>query len=533
MKVLLVQPPIEDFYDTSIRTYPLGLLYLGRGLKDVAEVAMADLRTGRHPKRLPEHPFPELSEYYVRDDTGPFSLFSGYFRFGASPEQIRLRIVEEAPDVVAVSSLFAAYSAQAVEVARTAKEVNDRCVTVLGGVHPTVFTESVLAEPSVDYVIRGEGETPLRDLVRMLDVGSATQRSLISGLCYRDGGGLRISPVNVEVDIDGLPHRNLIDAARYRIGRKRYTFMVTSRGCPYRCAFCGRPPVPYRRRGLRSIAAEIDDCLDRGIEAIDFEDDMLNLDPAFFSEVLDLFAGKGMTLSAMNGIYSENLDERMLDRMYAAGFRRLNFSLVDVSASTIRSQQRFFSENLLRLLPYLEDSSFLTEVHFIIGLPGQGLSAVLDTLIFLMGQRVLPGPSVFYLAPGSPIFDNDVFGGSALEPFRMRSSALTVVDPEFPRARIATLMRLSRFIGFVKRLLDQGVHADTLEDLAREASLRDDGPAAEILRTLIADQKFVGYDGNTGRFVDLVQDRALVGAFFTAARGRAITGFRTKNRLAL
>ncbi len=45
MKVLLVQPPIEDFYDTSIRTYPLSLLYIATKIKDICDVSIVDFRS--------------------------------------------------------------------------------------------------------------------------------------------------------------------------------------------------------------------------------------------------------------------------------------------------------------------------------------------------------------------------------------------------------------------------------------------------------------------------------------------------------
>ena len=46
MKVLLVQPPVEDYYDTSIRTYPLGLAYIAARIADTCDVAILDCRTG-------------------------------------------------------------------------------------------------------------------------------------------------------------------------------------------------------------------------------------------------------------------------------------------------------------------------------------------------------------------------------------------------------------------------------------------------------------------------------------------------------
>ena len=81
MKVLLVQPPIEDFYDTSIRTYPLGLLYVGAKVADIADVALLDARTGKR-HILTRQPFPELDPFYVDRVSTPLSFFSRYSRYG-------------------------------------------------------------------------------------------------------------------------------------------------------------------------------------------------------------------------------------------------------------------------------------------------------------------------------------------------------------------------------------------------------------------------------------------------------------------
>ena len=82
MKVLLVQPPIEDFYDTRIRTYPLGLLYLAARIGGAAEVKVVDARTGYKPTRLRAHEFPDLTPFYREKTFTPFSFFSHYCRFG-------------------------------------------------------------------------------------------------------------------------------------------------------------------------------------------------------------------------------------------------------------------------------------------------------------------------------------------------------------------------------------------------------------------------------------------------------------------
>jgi hypothetical protein len=331
VKVLLVQPPIEDFYDTSIRTYPLGLSYIAARMRDICDVAILDCRTGFGPRHPEDEGFPELASYYRDDRQTPFSLFRRYVRYGMAGREIEAAIREAGPDVVAVASSFSAYSREAREVAAIAKGVDDGIVTVMGGTHATLFPGHVLGGGSVDYVVRGEGETPFFELVRALSSGDGGVLPSVPGLAFFRDGSLHIGGIHIEDDIDLIPARDLLPVERYRIGKRAYTFFLTSRGCPFQCSFCGKPPVPYRRRTIGSIEKELSDIEGMGITSIDFEDDMLNLDIPFFHRVLDLVRGRGFTLSAMNGLYSHTLDTATLEKMREAGFSRLNFSLVDTS----------------------------------------------------------------------------------------------------------------------------------------------------------------------------------------------------------
>ncbi len=531
MKVLLIQPPVEDFYNTSIRTYPLQLLYLATKVKGICDVSVVDLKTNRKPKVIPESPFPELGAYYKAGVYTPLSLFTGYYRFGESSETIERLIRQGEPDLVAVSSLFTAYYAQAIEVAGIAKEVSKDIITVMGGTHPTVFPEATLDSPYVDYIIRGEGETPFFQLIDSLRAGECSSREGIPGLCFKSrDGSVHISDVHFEKDIDPAPDRTFLNRADYLIRKKPYTFFLTSRGCPFHCSFCGKPPVPYRKRSIGSIERELKECLSLGIQAIDFEDDMLTFDPVLFNKVLDFLEGKGLTLSAMNGIYAESLTESTLERMSAAGFRRLNFSLVDIHSSVAKDQKRHLPARFLQLLPFLEASSFLTETHFIIGLPGQKPEDVMETLIFLMDKRLLPGPSIFYLAPGSSLFGSAA-DGDAGGYMRFRSSYMAESNPLFPRPVTYTFMKLTRLINFVKGCLDREPSLNRLSDLSEFLKGSKEGIDKEILGTLLQEKRLIAYDVGKRLFVEEPQDKDLLKHFFRKAKGARIKGFKTSNSL--
>ncbi len=527
VKILLVQPPVEDFYDTGIRTYPLALLYVATRVRDIADVAILDARTGGK-QHLPDSPFPELTPFYRSDTRTPFSFFGRYYRFGLTVDDMRSAIVRQRPDVVGIASMCSAYEETARETARVAKEVDPNIITVLGGTHATMFPEHLLRDANVDYCIRGEGETPFFELITCLTAGWVPD--IVPGLCWRDGNNLCISAPHIEKDIDLVPDRRLLDATRYRIGRKNYTFLLASRGCPLSCGFCGKPAVPYRRRTIVRIEEEIEECARLGIEAIDFEDDMLNLDAPFFASVLNLLAGRHLTLSAMNGIYPNAVDVPTLQHMYTAGFQRLNFSLVDVAQSVLGRQHRTAHGSFLNLLPYLEGSSFLTEVHFIIGLPGQSPEGLLDVIIFLMEKRILLGPSVFYMAPGSTIYNTDEKSNDI--PFSaMRSSFMLPFNPLFPRSVTFTLVKLVRFVNYIKDALDRTEGLTRLSDLLDGGGPTRNQHEASIITHLLRNKTFVCYDAKGQELRPEPVERQLVETFFRKAKGRTVKGYKTGNRL--
>ncbi|MCX7990911.1 MAG: B12-binding domain-containing radical SAM protein [Proteobacteria bacterium] len=522
MRVLLIQPPISDFYDTKIRTYPLGLLYLGSRIKDIAEVKLLDLRTGYKPKIIEDIFFSELKEFYRDNRLSPFTFFSRYYYFGIDKSLISKKIAEFKPDMVCISSLFSTYFYDVIDIAKEVKKINKDIIVVSGGNHPTIFPEKVLRYKEIDFVIRGEGETPLNQLIKAIRNKNGFDE--IKGLCYKKDDKLILSPPNIEEDINILPERTLLDSSRYRIGKSKYAFMITTRGCPKRCNFCGRPDLPFRKIDLKIIEKDMENCHSSGVTHIDFEDDMLTFDKTNFKKVLEISADYNFTISAMNGIYPENLDKDILDKMYRAGFRRLNISLVDISEKVIKNQNRF-KMNLTGLIKLLENSEFMTEVHFIIGLPSQKEEDVLDTLIFLMEHRCLPAPSIFYLAPGSKIY-NDYQKKEEIDLRALRSSYMFEISGDFTRKKIYTFLLVSRFINFVKKNIDRNPHMNNLSELSDISE-----EYKYLLELLYKEKKFFFIDTHTNMLIEEPVEKDLIELFFKKSKNRFIKGFKSHKRI--
>ena len=134
MKVLLVQPPVRDFYDTEVRLQPIGLAYLKAAaqkyLPDV-QIGIKDFHGGHGRQTVPmPKELTYLNGYYPVPDQSPFSTFHQYYHFGKSFDAIEREIADLEPDVVGVSSLFTPYYREALEVAARPEFKGKRIVTV-------------------------------------------------------------------------------------------------------------------------------------------------------------------------------------------------------------------------------------------------------------------------------------------------------------------------------------------------------------------------------------------------------------------
>lgn len=461
MRVVLVQPPVEDFYDTDVRLQPIGLCYLKAAVKKFlpgVEVLVKDYHRG-HGRRTVAAPkaLHYLADYYAAADRSPFSTFHQYYHFGRSFDEIENELAELQPDVVGISSLFTPYYREALEVARRAKR-RLQAPVVMGGAHASAAPESLLASPDVDYVIRGEGEKPFVEFLRFLQ-GRETIDA-VPGLAYKRADGFYCNPIGENFPIDDLPFPDLDDFApsRYALAGKPMTFMITSRSCPHKCSFCSVHTTfgeKYRLRSVENVLDEIELRYRQGYRVIDFEDDNLTYYKTKFKELcrrlIARFPPGALECVAMNGISYLSLDDEMLELMAAAGFSHLNLALVS-SDTTVRETTK--RPHTLGAYIKVVDKAFrlgLKIVSYqILGLPNESLASMIQTLAFNARLPVLLGASPFYRTPDAPIAREIKFTDD--DYVRSRLTAMAVETSDFAREDIYTLLVTTRIINFLKGL---------------------------------------------------------------------------------
>jgi radical SAM superfamily enzyme YgiQ (UPF0313 family) len=461
MKVVLIQPPIEDFYDTDVRLQPIGLCYLkaavSKHLPEV-DVIIRDYHRGWGRRTAPvPAALGYLADYYPAADKSPFSMFHRYYHFGRPFDEIEADLAAMKPDVVGISSLFTPYYREALEVAARAKKGLSVPV-VMGGSHASAAPASLLSSPHVDYVIRGEGEKAFVGFLRFLQGKMGLEA--VTGLGYKKASRLCFNPMGSNFPVDELPFPDLSDfsPASYELGGRALTFMITSRSCPHKCSFCSVHTTfgaSYRRRSLENVLAEIELRYRQGYRVIDFEDDNLTYYRSAFKELcrrlIARFPQREIEFVAMNGISYLSLDEELLELMCQAGFSRLNLALVS-SDKTVRetTKRPHTIESYLRVVQKAAQVGFKIVSYQILGLPNESLDSMIQTLAFNARLPVLLGASPFYLTPEAPIARG--MNLTEKDYLRARLTAMALETQEFSREDIYTLFITTRIINFLKGL---------------------------------------------------------------------------------
>jgi radical SAM superfamily enzyme YgiQ (UPF0313 family) len=339
------------------------------------------------------------------------------YRFGGGPRDVSRLVEESRPRILGVSTLTSGYPLVQ-RLCRAVKTHAPDIATVVGGVHATALPLEVLADPNVDFVVRGEGELTFGELVTAILENEATSERLgqIAGIGFNDHGSPRLTAERPPLDINAVP-----EPARHLVPLEQYLqagALLASRGCPHRCFFCSSVSFSshrYRFRLPEAILAEMDTLhRDRGLTEFEFLDDVLTADPGRLRALCDSLTGRGYRWGCQATIKEVSADLGLIDTMAAAGCGGVFFGVESGNEAVLRKVKALQIVDVISVVNRARELGLNVITSFMIGHPWDTIETIEDTYRLMVRLRDLGCHTPFSILvpfPGSPLaLEPDKFG---------------------------------------------------------------------------------------------------------------------------
>lgn len=430
---LLISPPVYDTQYWAHWSLPYGLLRVASWLRTKGYVLkLIDCMEANSSKRSVPKKMRKVRKLCSTEEYVP-TRWAGFrpaedekieYCFGLPPDQLRIRLkaiqsrarsaresffdtdVFPEPDEIWISSIMTYWWESTRDAIAVCREVFPKAVIRVGGIYPTLAPEHAIANLGLrdPMQLQGRELDPLSpdqqrgDIIVSATIPDANPLPLALDLYVEDGKG------DGELG-DGLP---------------QYTILTTSRGCPFKCAYCAANVLNEGRKvWVREFASAYDEVkywFGKGIREFCFYEDNLLLGKNNFIELIQLIAEDrdldGIELHAPEGIEVRLLHLHVVQLMRTAGFKKIYLPLETVNVNmqkkwdrTHTNMDRFFYalENAVEAgyKPHCQDINCFV----LFGLPDEDLQAVYDTLVFASSRVGSVIPMLFTPVPSTPMFD--------------------------------------------------------------------------------------------------------------------------------
>ena len=323
---------------------------------------------------------------------------------------------------------------------KQAKEiVPNLCTIVKGAPFLTYNTNTIYENPFVDYVIIGEPELTLKDIL------DGVPNSEILGICYREN----FQPVKNEkrpfienLDILPFPARHLVDNSIYRRpdNGKVQAVVKVARGCPFHCFFCLATPVSgpkVRVRSAENIVAELKECVEKyNIRNFLFWSDIFNLNREWTIELCKKIIESGLKITWSSNTRADTMDEELAKIMYKSGCRLVSIGVESGSQMMLDKIGKGTTLDEIRnTVKILKKNKIKIYNYFVIGLPWETEETVEETIKFAIEldsnfisfytATPLPGTKYFAYAMLNKLVEGNLDFRSAYYEPTVRSESLS------------------------------------------------------------------------------------------------------------
>jgi radical SAM superfamily enzyme YgiQ (UPF0313 family) len=437
--ILLISPWIYDFTAYDFWLKPLGLLMMGALLErsGAFRLSFIDCLDRFHPglgKRAKMKP--DGRGPYPKEEVPKPGLVGAvprrFSRYGIPVPLFEAELAAAPkPDAVLMTCLMTYWYPgvqSAVELVRTRF---GNVPVVLGGAYATLCPGHATAHSGADVVISGPGE-----------------QSIFAAL--RDVLGDAVPPGPAHCELASLPV-----PAFERLRDRTWLPVLSSRGCPFRCTFCASRLLAgvFEQRPPASVAAEIMAHYARfGTRHFAFYDDALLVNKKrHVAPLLEAVAAAEIPVSlhAPNGLHVREIDAPTARLFRRAGMTSLYLSLESADPSLLRERTTKASpDDLPTALAALESEGYARKdinVYLIMGLPGQNVAGVEESIRFVRELGAIPRVAFFSPIPGTDEWNILARRGvvtNETDPLLHNKIAFAYLNADFPPAALESVKRL-------------------------------------------------------------------------------------------
>lgn len=308
-----------------------------------------------------------------------------------SENNIFKTIETQKPQIVGISANVLS-QANAITLAKKIKKAFPAIKTVAGSIQPTVFPEKFLNN-GFDYVIRGDGETPMLKLLQ------DTPISEIEGLCYKKGNETVINePNNNPADIDMIPFCDFEGIKLFKnypapvgtIFRFPSYPMFATRGCSFKCNFCCNASFnkKHRVRSINNILAEIDLATTKyNAREIHFLDATLTLNKKHTHDLCDALIKRKSKIVWHGWSRVDCLSKDLIFKMAKAGCIGIGFGIESGSEKCLKEISKPLDLNhAANVLKWCDDAGMFIKSSYMYGLPQETVSDMNKTQEFVLNN---------------------------------------------------------------------------------------------------------------------------------------------------
>jgi len=403
MKVLLIEPPCDRFVDYSSECLPLSLSYLSGFLnRHGHEVSVYNADHARVSSHINIIEYSENQKNYlkrVHDERD--SVW----------QEISKVIREHQPQVIGIT-VMSVKLLTTLKLIELIRKINPEITIVCGGHHPTIQPKVFLDPGRANFVVRGEGEITLHELIQALETNTE-EYDRIKGLSYRRGEEIVNTPQRALIeDLDSLPlpeKERIVFKETY--SPEELSVIMTSRGCPYACKFCGSGNMWHRAVRYRSVDSVLEEIeiLKRTYQVsnIKFMDDCFTVNKKRVRTLCQNIIDRKLNITWSCLTRVNLIDEQTVALMKRAGCTKVDVGIESGNARILKVINKGITLSQVEAATkILNKHKILWAGFFMFGFPTETEEEVLDTLNYI--KKLKPGwvnMSIFTPYPGTELYD--------------------------------------------------------------------------------------------------------------------------------